>query len=71
MELNGAYWRRRAQEIRALAAQMRYPQPREQMLRLAAECDLLAEKQAAHSSAGRPPSGVLARPVADAVALAR
>lgn len=45
LQLNAEYWRRRAQEIRALADEMRYPQPREQTLHLAAECDSLAEKQ--------------------------
>lgn len=60
MQLNAEYWRRRAQEIRALAEQMRYPEPREQMLRLAADCDVLAEKQTDPAGAARSSVGVLA-----------
>lgn len=42
--IDADFWRRRAREIRELAEQMRYEAPRREMLRLAAECAALAER---------------------------
>lgn len=42
--IDAEHWRRRAQEIRVLADQMRYDGPRREMLRIAAECATLASR---------------------------
>lgn len=43
--IDAEHWRRRAKEIRELAEQMRYDKPKREMLRVAAECAALAERE--------------------------
>ena len=53
-EIDSEYWRKRAQEIRALAETMRYQESREKMLRIAGECDALAKQPASPLLTGTP-----------------